>query len=87
MLMISTAPSNPVRHVVSTMQQANPRLLRLVRALAFAFIFISLVVAVMGCSPKLHIANEGLDQATLMLFALLPMLYFSGKQNQSSPRP
>lgn len=82
MLMVPAAPLRPVRHVLSAMQQADPRLLRLVRALAFAFILMSLVVVALGCSPKLHIVNEGLDQATLLLFTLLPVLYISGKRSR-----
>lgn len=80
MLMTPSVPLHPLRDVMNTMQNADPRLLRLVRALAFAFILMSLVVAAMGCSPKLHVVNEGLDQATLMLFAMLPVVYWSGRR-------
>ena len=78
MMMFPASPLTPARQVMNTMQNADPRLLRLVRALAFAFIAMSLVVAAMGCSTQLQIVNGGLDQATLLLFAMLPVLYFSG---------
>lgn len=78
MMSLPASPLTPARQVMNTMQNADPRLLRLVRALAFAFIAMSLVVAAMGCSTKLQIVNGGLDQATVLLFAMLPVLYFSG---------
>ena len=81
MLMVPSKSLNPTRQALTTMQQADPRLLRLVQALTFAFIVMSLVVVALGCSPKLHVINEGLDLATLLMFAMLPVLYLSGKRN------
>ena len=82
MMIARAAPNNAVRHLLTTMQHADPRLLGVVRGLVYAFIAMSLFVLALGCSPKLHIVNEGLDQATVLMLAMFPVLYFSGRQKR-----
>ena len=82
MLKLHHPVQRPVRTVLTTIARADPRLSRLVGRLAWALIVMSLVVAALGCAPLTRITDEGLDQATLLLFALLPVLYWSGKRNQ-----
>lgn len=82
MLTLSHSFQRPVRTVLTTMAHADSRLSRLVGQLACALIVMSLVVAALGCAPLTRIANEGLDQATLLLCALLPVLSWSDKRTQ-----
>lgn len=74
--------SVPLSRVLATMRAADPRLVRLVYALAVAFIFMSAVALPFGCTTVGHLVNSALDDATLMMFALLPVLYLSGRQRR-----
>lgn len=75
------SPTFSAHQVLHTLRKADPRMLQLIRAVAFALIAMSLAVVVLPCSPKLAVMNEGLDQATLLLFLMLPATYFTGKRN------
>lgn len=75
---VSGATVTPLRSVLPTMQRADARLKRLIRSLAVAFIVMSVLATSLGCTPQAHLINEALDQGTLLLLALLPVLYVSG---------
>lgn len=80
--MQSALPTPALHHIMQTLNQADPRMLRLIRAVTFALIAMSLAAAVLPCSPKLAVVNEGLDQATLLLFLMLPAAYLTGRRQQ-----
>ncbi|GAA5504352.1 hypothetical protein Dxin01_04122 [Deinococcus xinjiangensis] len=84
MLMMPTVQT-PAQQILSTMRMADKRLVRLVAAFATAFIVLSLAVAaaIPPCTGVGQAVNAGLDQMSLLMFAMLPVLYFSGKKNQS----
>lgn len=68
---------------LNTMRAADPRLVRLVFALTFAFIVMSALALPLGCTTAGHLVNSALDDATLLMFAMLPVLYLSGRQRRS----
>lgn len=72
--------TSPLPNLMTTLRAADPRLVRLVHALTFAFLFMTVAALPLGCSVAGHLVNEGLDQATLLMFGLLPVLYVSGRR-------
>lgn len=74
-----TTPA-PLSSALSTMRAADPRLIRLVLALAITGVVLSVLVMPAACTPLGHLLNSALDGATLIMFATLPMLYVSGRQ-------
>lgn len=80
---ITPIASTPLAGVLDTMRAADPRLVRLVYALAVAFVFMSALAVPMVCTSVGQQVNAALDDATLMMFAMLPVLYLSGRQRRA----
>lgn len=74
------APLSPLHAFFHSLRSADPRLLSLIRALAFAMIAMSLAAATLPCSTKVTVLNEGLDQATLLLFVMLLVAGLTGRR-------
>lgn len=80
---VTSPVSTTLPGVLDTMRAADPRLVRLVFALTFAFIVMSALALPLGCTTAGHLVNSALDDATLLMFAMLPVLYLSGRQRRS----
>jgi hypothetical protein len=66
--------------LMDVMRAADVRLNQWIAGLAVFFIVLSVAAVPLGCTASGRLINHGLDLTSLLMFALLPVMYLSGRR-------